>query len=67
MNRTSYTALKASDIIKRLQELIAENGDLEITVDTQEDSTYELYCVDDIEVVETTCKDGSRAKMIKIG
>lgn len=67
MNKTSYTPLKASDVIKRLQELVAENGDLEITVDTQEGASYALHCTDDIEVIECTCKDGSKVKMIEIG
>ena len=67
MDRTSRTPLKARDVIKRLQELVAENGDLEITVDTQEGAAYALYSVDDIEVIEATCKDGSKVKMIEIG
>lgn len=67
MNKTSCTALKASDVIKRLQELVAENGDLEITIDTREGAAYALFCTDDIEVIECTCKDGSKVKMIEIG
>ena len=67
MNRISRQALKASVVINRLQELVAEHGDLEITVDTQEGAAYALFCTDDIEVIECTCKDGSKVKMIEIG
>lgn len=66
MNKMSYTALKASDVIKRLQELVTEHGDLEITVDTREGASYTLLSMDDIEVIECYCEAGS-VKMIEIG
>ena len=67
MSRTPRTPLKASDVIKRLQALVVENGDLEISVDTQEGAAYALYSADDIEIIECTCKDGSKVKLIEIG
>jgi len=67
MDKTSGTVLKASDVIKRLQELVAEHGDLEITVDTQDGASYDLHSENDINVVEWTRKDGSKVKTIEIG
>ena len=59
--------LKASELIAILQKNIAEHGDLEITVDTQEGSSYNLYSEDCVHKVEWTRKDGSKIYTLEIG
>ena len=63
----SKTPLKASELIAILQKKIAENGDLEISVNTQDGASYDLHSEDDINIVEWTHKDGSKVKTIEIG
>ena len=63
----SKTPLKASELIAILQKKIAENGDLEISVNTQDGASYDLHSEDDINIVEWTRKDGSKVKTIEIG
>lgn len=63
----SRTSMKASELITILQKLVAENGDLEISVNTQDGASYSLYSKDDINIGEWTRKDGSKVKMIEIG
>ena len=59
--------LKASELIALLQKKIAEHGDLEITVNTQEGSSYSLYDEDCVEKIEWTRKDGSKIATLEIG
>lgn len=59
--------LKASELIAALQKLIAEYGDLEVTVNTQEGASYNLHSEDDISIVEWICPDNSKLKTIEIG
>ena len=59
-------AMKASELIAILQKRIAENGDLEITINTQDGGSYDLRYEDDISIIERTCKDGSKVKMFEI-
>lgn len=63
----SKTPLKASELIAILQKKVAENGDLEISVNTQDGASYDLHSEDDINIVEWTRKDGSTYKTIEIG
>ncbi len=63
----SKTPLKASELIAILQKKVAENGDLEISVNTQDGASYDLHFEDDINIVEWTRKDGSKVKTIEIG
>ncbi len=63
----SKTPLKASELIAILQKKVAENGDLEISVNTQDGASYDLHSEDDINIVEWTRKDGSKVKTIEIG
>jgi len=60
-------AMKASELIAILQKRIAENGDLEITVSTQDGGSYDLRSENDINIIEWTRMDGSKVKMFEIG
>lgn len=66
-NTKSAKAMKASELIVILQKKVAENGDLEISVNTQDGASYDLHSEDDINIVEWTRKDGSKVKTIEIG
>ena len=66
-NTKSAKVMKASELIAILQKKVAENGDLEISVNTQDGASYDLHSEDDINVVEWTRKDGSKVKTIEIG
>lgn len=66
-NTRSAKVMKASELIAVLQKKVAENGDLEISVNTQDGASYDLHSEDDINVVEWTRKDGSKVKTIEIG
>ena len=66
-NTKSAKVMKASELIAILQKKVAENGDLEISVNTQDGASYNLYSEDDINIVEWTRKDGSKVKTIEIG
>lgn len=66
-NTRSANVMKASELIAILQKKVAENGDLEISVNTQDGASYDLHSEDDINVVEWTRKDGSKVKTIEIG
>lgn len=59
--------LKASELVAILQKKIAEEGDLEITVNTQDGTSYDLYSADDVHVITWTRPDGSKTKTIEIG
>lgn len=59
--------LKASELVAILQKKIAEHGDLEVTVDTQEGGSYSLYSEDCVHKVEWTRKDGSKISTLEIG
>lgn len=59
--------LKASELIKILGEKIEKHGDLEVSVDTREGSSYFLENADEIEVITWHEKDGSMHKTIEIG
>ena len=61
------TPLKASELIALLQKKIAEVGDIEITVNTQEGASYSLYSEEDVNVIPWTRPDGSIHKTIEIG
>ena len=63
----SKTPLKASELIAILQKKIAENGDLEISINTQDGASYDLHSEDDINIVEWSCKEGTTYKTIEIG
>ena len=63
----SKTPLKASELIAILQKKIAEAGDAEISVNTQEGSSYSLYAEEDVNVISWTARDGSLHKTIEIG
>ena len=66
-NTKSAKVMKASELIAILQKKVAENGDLEISVNTQDGASYDLHSEDDINIVEWTRKDGSKVKTIEIG
>lgn len=66
-NTKSAKVMKASELIAILQKKAAENGDLEISVNTQDGASYDLHSEDDINIVEWTRKDGSKVKTIEIG
>ena len=61
-------SLKASELVAILQNKIAENGDLEITVNTKNGGFYRLFnkdCVQKIEWTNTT--DGTKTATLEIG
>jgi len=60
-------AMKASELVAAIQKRIAEEGDLEVSVNSQEGASYSLYGEDDVRAVEWTMPDGSKAKTIEIG
>lgn len=61
-------AMKASELIEVLEQRIAEFGDLEISVNTQEGGTYSLYGKDDVGVTTwTNTKTGEKHNTIEIG
>ena len=66
-NTKSAKVMKASELIAILQKKVAENGDLEISVNTQDGASYDLHSEDDINIVEWTRKDSSKMKTIEIG
>lgn len=59
--------LKASELIAILQKKIAEVGDVEITVNTQEGASYHLYSEEDINIIPWTTPNGTVRKTIEIG
>ena len=59
--------LSASELIVILQKKIAEVGDVEITVNTQEGASYSLYSEEDVNVIPWTKPDGTIQKTIEIG
>lgn len=61
------TPLKASELITILQKRIAEVGDLEISVNTQEGASYYLYTEEDVDAITWTTPDGSLHATIEIG
>lgn len=65
--KNKKTSLKASELIAILQKKIAEVGDLEISVNTQEGASYSLYSEEDVNVIPWTTKDGTVRKTIEIG
>lgn len=65
--KTKKIPLKASELVAILQKKIAEVGDLEITVNTQEGASYSLYSEEDVNVIPWTMPDGSVNKTIEIG
>lgn len=65
--KTKKIPLRASELVAILQKKIAEVGDLEITVNTQEGASYSLYSEEDVNVIPWTMPDGSVNKTIEIG
>lgn len=65
--KTKKIPLKASELIAILQKKIAEVGDVEIMVNTQEGASYSLYSEEDINVIPWTKPDGTIYKTIEIG
>lgn len=61
------TPLKASELIAILQKRIAEVGDAEISVNTQDGSSYSLYSEEDVDAISWTTPDGSLHATIEIG
>ena len=59
--------MKAGELIAILQKQIAENGDLEISINTQNGALYDLHSEDDVSIFEYNREDGSKVKMIVIG
>jgi len=59
--------LKASELISLLQKKIDEYGDLEISINTQEGSSYSLYGEDCVQLMTGTKPDGSEIQWIEIG
>lgn len=60
--------LKASELVALLQKKIKDHGDLIVTVNTQEGSSYTLYQSDDVvNVITWHAKDGSINKTLEIG
>ena len=61
-------SLKASELVEILQKKIAEHGDLEITVNTQDGGFYRLFNEDCIQKIEwTNTKDGTKTATLEIG
>ncbi len=65
--KTKKIPLRASELVAILQKKIAEVGDLEITVNTQEGASYSLYSEEDVNVIPWTMPDGSVRKTIEVG
>ena len=65
--KTKKNPLKASELVAILQKKIAEVGDVEITVNTQEGASYSLYAEEDVNVIPWTMPDGTIHKTIEIG
>lgn len=65
--KTKKIPLRASELVAILQKKIAEVGDLEISVNTQEGASYSLYSEEDVNVIPWTMPDGSVNKTIEVG
>lgn len=65
--KTKKIPLRASELVAILQKKIAEVGDLEISVNTQEGASYSLYSEEDVNVIPWTMPDGSVNKTMEIG
>ncbi len=64
---SAKTPLKASDLIKILQDYINTYGDLEVSKNTEDGASFTLYNSDDvINVVTGTAPDGSEVKWFEI-
>ena len=59
--------MKASELVAALQKRIAQFGDLEISVSTQDGAAYSLLGIEDINVVTSFTKDGKRVEKLEIG
>lgn len=66
-NAVTTHRLKASELVAILQKKIAEVGDLEISVNTQDGGSYSLYSEEDVNIVPWTTAVGSTVKTIEIG
>lgn len=60
-------ALKASELIKILQKRIDEAGDLEVSINTQDGSSYNIFSEDSVSVIEYTMMNDETIKVIEIG
>ena len=61
------TPLKASELIKILQKRIDESGDHEVSINTQDGGSYNIYSEDGVRVLEYTMLNGETIKAIEIG
>jgi hypothetical protein len=59
--------MTVSELIKVLSKMQAEHGDLEISVNTQEGSSYSLYSEVDVQLAHYYDKFGTEIQMIEIG
>ena len=59
--------LKASKLISILQKKIAEYGDLDISINTQDGSSYFLYNRGCVKKIQWINKDGSINETLEIG
>lgn len=66
MKENAMQPLKASELIKILEQRIEENGDLEISVNTQDGGAYSLYDESDVVCIEWTRPDGTISKTLDI-
>lgn len=66
MNK-SKTCLKASELVAILQKRIAEHGDLEITVDSHDGASYDLYGEDAVQLIVGHDREGKEVRWLEIG
>jgi hypothetical protein len=59
--------MTVSELINVLSKMQATHGDLEISVNTQEGSTYSLHSEEDVQLVHYYDKFGTEIPMIEIG
>jgi hypothetical protein len=59
--------MKASELVSLLQKRIAEHGDLEISVDTQDGAAYSLYGEDDVKLTVGHDREGREVRWLEIG
>ena len=61
------TPLKASELIKILQKRIDEAGDHEVSINTQDGGSYNIFSEDGVRVIEYTMMNDETIKVIEIG
>ena len=61
------TGIKASELVKILEQKIKQYGDLKIIVNTQDGGSYNLYGEDDVSVTDSYAADGTCYQSLEIG